>query len=89
MLDSIDLGKFKERTWIFNTGDSMSVKKAVTYEESITSKTVYRLTQVPRARHVGEGLLSSVRSSLISSISCLGVLISSKPDLVRPPNRAV
>lgn len=60
----------------------MSVQKATAYEDASEHKSKYNMIQVPRARKVGEGLVSTARSSLISASSCAGILMSSKPDLV-------
>lgn len=83
MLERIDLSLFSRRTWVYTSGDSMSAKKASTYEKALKSDTdsLYSLVKVPRARHVGEGVVSTIKSSLISTGSCVRVLYS-KPDIV-------
>lgn len=83
MLEKIDLSLFSQRTWVYTSGDSVSAQKAAAFEEALKNDTgsQYHLVKVPRARKVGEGLLSTVKSSLISASSCVGIL-SSKPDLV-------
>lgn len=84
MLDRIDIGVFSQRTWVYTSGDSVSAQKATSYEETIKTidESQFQLIKVPRARKVGEGLLSTIKSSLMSSYACLAIL-SSKPDLVR------
>lgn len=86
ILDKIDLGRFSQRTWVYTSGDSMSMEKADAYEKKADWKSDYHLIEVPRARKVGEGLLSTLKSSFISALSCVRMLLHSKPDLVSSPH---
>jgi beta-1,4-N-acetylglucosaminyltransferase len=79
MIDSIDLSKFANRTWVYTSGDAMSIEKARIYERE--SSQSYQFVEVPRARKVGEGLLSTIKSSFISARSCVNLLLTA-PDLV-------
>lgn len=79
MIEKIDLAKFPSRTWVYTSGDSMSIEKARAYEQSKEGDV--KFMEVSRARSVGEGLLSTIKSSTISAFSCLRVVMA-KPDLV-------
>lgn len=80
MIDSIDLSKFSNRTWVYTSGDAMSIEKARVYEKGDSRS--YQFVEVPRARKVGEGLLSTMKSSFISGWACVNLLLMA-PDLVR------
>lgn len=79
MIDSIDLSKFSNRTWVYTSGDAMSIEKARVYEKGDSRS--YQFVEVPRARKVGEGLLSTMKSSFISGWACVNLLLMA-PDLI-------
>lgn len=81
MIEDIDLSKFEKRSWVYTSGDVVSIEKARTYESKNLYRHKYQFYEVPRARKVGEGLFSTVKSSLISARFCFNVLLS-HPDLV-------
>lgn len=81
MIEGIDLSKFEKRSWVYTSGDVGSIEKAKAYESKNLYKHKHQFFEVPRARKVGEGLFSTVKSSLISARFCFNVLLS-HPDLV-------
>jgi beta-1,4-N-acetylglucosaminyltransferase len=83
LLSALETDRYTPRTYIFCTGDSMSVTKAAAFESGLASKplqndpktipssTLYRLVELPRARNVGQSYLSSVGTTLYSMLITL------------------
>lgn len=86
LLLALDPVRYTPRTYIFCTGDTMSVTKAAAFESELSSKslqskqdgsnnasiwTPYRLIELPRARKVGQSYLSSVGTTLYSMLVTL------------------
>ncbi|CCE81953.1 Piso0_002638 [Millerozyma farinosa CBS 7064] len=68
LIESIEW-KYFTRTWVLSSTDKSSLSKVQEVERSLTVKKEPKYLMVPRARNVNEGLLSSIKSTLISFIS--------------------
>ncbi|ODQ65769.1 oligosaccharide biosynthesis protein Alg14 like protein [Nadsonia fulvescens var. elongata DSM 6958] len=84
LLKKLDLNKYSTRSWVYSSGDSISVKKAKQFEEESNKgdkEPNYNLYEVTRARKVGEGLVSTILSSANCLFSCLKT-VQTKPDTI-------
>ncbi|GAO46621.1 UDP-N-acetylglucosamine transferase subunit ALG14 [Saitoella complicata NRRL Y-17804] len=87
MLRSLDMGLYHIRTYVVSSGDSLSAAKAKAFEDSLpqtheNETPRYRITTLPRARHVGQSFLTTPLTALLSLLSALHVLLTSSPDLI-------
>ncbi|GHJ88855.1 hypothetical protein NliqN6_5257 [Naganishia liquefaciens] len=86
LLSALDPARYSPRTYIFCTGDIMSVTKAKAFENELASQTShheqhdakdastcpdYRLIELPRARKVGQSYFSSIGTTLYSMMISL------------------
>ncbi|CCE82882.1 Piso0_002638 [Millerozyma farinosa CBS 7064] len=70
LIESIEW-KYFTRTWVLSSTDKSSLSKVQEVERSLLTakKEEPKYLMVPRARNINEGLLSSIKSTLISFIS--------------------
>ncbi|RLV91470.1 UDP-N-acetylglucosamine transferase subunit ALG14 [Spathaspora sp. JA1] len=83
IVSKMDLTKLS-RTWVYSSGDSTSIVKAKNYEENNNNQFPAKYLCIPRARKVGEPLISSVFNTLFSFlVSALSLLIlKQKPSVL-------
>jgi beta-1,4-N-acetylglucosaminyltransferase len=85
LLKDLDFSKYKTRTWVYSPEDSISITKALAFDnklvENLIDKGICRTAQVKRARNVGQSWISTIFSSLLSLISCLEI-VAQNPDVV-------
>ncbi|KAL7409496.1 oligosaccharide biosynthesis protein Alg14 like-domain-containing protein [Mrakia frigida] len=79
LISTLPLERYTPRLYIYSEGDEMSRRKAVELETKIAAsasssaaeKLPYRLKTIPRARRVGQPMLSSVVSTLYTLLHTL------------------
>ncbi|EGW32715.1 uncharacterized protein SPAPADRAFT_70717 [Spathaspora passalidarum NRRL Y-27907] len=83
IVSKLNLSKLS-RTWVYSSGDSTSILKARRYEEENNNNFPTKYLCIPRARKVGEPILSSIISTLNSFIvSGLSLLtLRQKPSVL-------
>lgn len=102
MLSALDATRYTPRTYIFCTGDNISLTKATSFENDLRSKSSgsgsaveivpqapYRLVELPRARKVAQSYLSAVGTTLYSLLVTFWKLAAEplvKGDLKRVPD---
>ena len=88
LLKDVDFKKYSRRTWIYHPEDEISGKRALEFEHVKTSSLTDQrrgkvsFETVRRARDVGEGIASSVKSTYTSFRSCVEVMNRYSPDVV-------
>ncbi|RPA83676.1 oligosaccharide biosynthesis protein Alg14 like protein, partial [Ascobolus immersus RN42] len=82
--------KFPKRTYVFNTGDSLSAKLAADLEMELKNAekgkrengSAASLIAVPRSRAIGQSLATTPISALKTLITCLRIIVERDPDLI-------
>ncbi|CDR43238.1 CYFA0S11e02190g1_1 [Cyberlindnera fabianii] len=76
MLTSVDsLDRLRKITFVVSSGDTSSIVLLEKFaKKKRLTKDTYTILELPRARSVGEGLLSSVKSTIISTFSTFATL---------------
>ena len=66
---------YSPRTYIYSSGDAMSLEKAVAFERNITHEQgEFDFVELPRARKVGQSYASSIGTTLSSFATAFQVL---------------
>lgn len=85
--------KFPRRTYVFNTGDSLSAKLAAEMEKELKAATETKtkegreeeeaeLISVPRSREIGQPLATTPISAFSTLLACLQIVRDREPDLM-------
>jgi len=81
LVKSLDPLLYSPRTYYLAVTDKFSEQKAKVLEENLKAGE-YSIVRVPRAREVGQSLISSLPSTLLAGLACIPPLIRAPPQLL-------
>jgi len=81
LIRTLDPLVYNPRTYYLADTDKLSEQKAKVLEESLGSGE-YSMVRVPRAREVGQSLISSLPSTLLAALACFPPLVKAPPQLL-------
>jgi beta-1,4-N-acetylglucosaminyltransferase len=83
MLQTVDMARWKKRTWVVSGGDGFGAGLAKQFEACLqNSKGSFEIVQLPRARRVHQSIVTAPWTSLICFWAALKMLLSDAPDIV-------
>jgi len=81
LIGTLDPLVYSPRTYYLANTDKLSEQKAKVLEEKLETGE-YSLVRVPRAREVGQSLISSLPSTLLAVLACFPPLVKAPPQLL-------
>lgn len=82
-ISTLDWKIFESATFVIADTDKDSEYKAQSFMSTVRNGPRYGFVRIPRTREVGQSYVTSVFTTLKSLLSCVKLMFSTRPDLVR------
>jgi beta-1,4-N-acetylglucosaminyltransferase len=83
MLQTLDMARWKKRSWVVSSGDSFSAGLAAEFEARLRdSGGMFEVVELPRARRVHQSIFTAPATSLSCLWASLKILERDSPDVV-------
>ncbi|EAT45995.1 AAEL002805-PA [Aedes aegypti] len=85
IVEQLDFAKYAPREYVIAEADKTSVVKVIDVEvrrEPDLAKQQYEIVTITRSRHVHQGYISSIFTTLMAVANSIPVVLRSRPDLI-------
>lgn len=79
IVKNLNFDKYSPRYYVVAENDQHSIDKLLNIEKD---KTQYKIYLIPRSRKVHQSYLSSITTTLQSTLTCIPLILHSRPDLI-------